>query len=187
MSSHVLSRLPRFDTALDADALSRIGVQGATPPTAPEAPADEIESEAPEPAVEPGADLAEVTAMVAALGEAVQTIEAGAREQLRAAIASLAADLFPQLSQAFLAEEIARTLEPMVPVSISALEIRSQPALAEPLREAVARIGSLAERCTVVEQEPPDAPGVEVSWQTGGLTFDFERLLADSLARLNAA
>lgn len=188
MSSHVLSRLPRFDTALDADTLSRIGVQGTPPPAVPEAAAPaEADSQPTEPDTDPGPDLTQLNAMVAALSTAVQQVEAQGREQVRTVLQSMAQQLLPRVSEAFLAEEIARTLEDVVPVSVSALEIRAKPALAPALREAVARTEALAGRCTVAEQDTSDPPGVEVSWQTGGLTFDFDSLLTDSLARLDAA
>ena len=48
----------------------------------------------------------------------------------------------------------------------------------------VAAQPALAGRCTVIAAE--GRTGVDVSWRTGGVTFDFDGLLAACLAQLGA-
>ena len=184
MSSAVLSRLPRFDVEPDADALNRMGLRAGPEgdvPAVEETPAIE------EPPVEPGPDLSEVTALVATLSQTIDRVEREAGQQVQATLQSMARELFPILGEKLLAEEIAATLKDVLPVSIAALELRVATPLAEPLREAMARSEALSARCSLVEHDTPGQPSVEVSWQTGGMTFDFDGLLAASLARLEAS
>jgi len=74
----------------------------------------------------------------------------------------------------------------MVPSSAPAVEIRAQTALLEKLRAAVEHMPSLADRCAVVPAGEDEDAEVRVSWETGGLTFDFDGLLKACLAQMES-
>ena len=75
----------------------------------------------------------------------------------------------------------------MIPSTAPSVEIRAQPALLDKLRDVVEKTASLSERCSVVPAETTDDEQVRVSWETGGLTFDFDGLLNACLAQLESS
>lgn len=196
MSNAVLARLPRFDadTGDAAERLRRVletagdaeAERQATPAEA-EAPAPEPDEPDSEPPAPPGPDPAALDAAIVALGEAAERVEREGQAQVAASLAALAGELFPRLAEAFLAAEIARHMEGLVPVSVAAIEITAPAELAERLGDAIARSPALSERCTVASAADSGDTRVEVSWSTGGAIFDFDALLAACLARLEPA
>lgn len=131
-------------------------------------------------------DLRKVEASLTALNGKLDKLEREAKAQTVEAIQAIAAKLFPMLSKAFLAEEIGRHLPKLVPASAAVVEIRAEDSLAAELQAMVERHASLANRCTILPT-PADGQGrVDVSWQTGGLSFDFDGLLQASLSHLNS-
>jgi hypothetical protein len=131
-------------------------------------------------------EFAEIEIMLSAMSDAIERIERESREHSVRVTQSIAAKLFPELSRLFLSEEIGRHLPVMVPSSAPAVEIRAQPALVEKLREAVENSSSLSDRCAVVPASDDEGAQVRVSWETGGLTFDFDGLLKACLAQLDS-
>lgn len=131
-------------------------------------------------------DLTALEASLAALNGRLERIERDARAQAVENVRSMAAKLFPLLSKAFLAEEIGRHLPALVPASATVVEIHAEESLASYLRDMVERNSSLAHRCTVLPASAPGQGRIDVSWQTGGLTFDFDGLLQACLAQLNS-
>jgi hypothetical protein len=131
-------------------------------------------------------DLSKIEASLAALNAKLDKIERDARTQTLQSVTSIAAKLFPELSSAFLADEIGRHLPAMVPPSAAVVEIRAEASLADKLRDLVERTPALAHRCTVTAVEAEGQGRVDVSWQSGGLTFDFDALLRACLAHLNS-
>jgi hypothetical protein len=129
-------------------------------------------------------EFAEIEIMLTALSDTIERLEQESRERAVSITQSIASRLFPELSRLFLAEEIGRHLPGMIPSTAPAVEIRAQPALLEKLRDLVDKTASLSERCSVVPAETSDDGQVHVSWETGGLTFDFDGLLNACLARL---
>ena len=193
MSSALLSNLPRFDRddqTHPAEQLKRMLGQmqaAAARPTAttsqPETPPEE-EEEASSP-MDAGPKLAEVESLIAQLSSTLVRIEGEARDHSVQVTQALAARLFPELSRQFLADEIARHLPDLVPASVPTLEIRAQQEMLDKLDPIIARESSLAGRCKLVPAETAGEPRVLVSWKTGGVTFDFEGLLAACLAHLD--
>ena len=131
-------------------------------------------------------DLTALEASLAAMTGRLEKIERDARAQAVENIRSMAAKLFPLLSKAFLAEEIGRHLPSLVPASAAVVEIHAEESLASDLRDMVERNSSLAHRCTILPASAPGQGRIDVSWQTGGLTFDFDGLLQACLAQLNS-
>jgi hypothetical protein len=148
-----------------------------------EAPLSELPLQPPPPAQ---LDLATLEASLAALNGKLEKIERDARAQAVENIRSMAAKLFPLMSKAFLAEEIGRHLPALVPASAAVVEIYAEESLASALRDMVERNNSLAHRCTILPASAPGQGRIDVSWQTGGLTFDFDGLLQACLAQLNS-
>lgn len=132
-------------------------------------------------------DMSAVNAAVAALQQATHEIEDKLREQVVDGVQSLASKLFPQLSGLFLAEEISRHLPALAPSSAPTIEIRAEPDLVEGIREAVERNQTLAPRCKFTPTNSSEDCRVHVSWDSGGVTFDFDGLLDACLTRMGSA
>jgi hypothetical protein len=193
MSSALLSSLPRFDKDDQHPAeqlkrmLGQMQAAAARPAAAP--PVEDIaeaeETAAPELDLAPS--LAEVEGLIGELSSALTRIEAESRNQAMQVTQSLAARLFPELSRKFLAEEIGQHLTRLVPASAPAVEIRARPQMLEKLEPIIAGHPDMSGRYTLVPAGVSDGPRVLVSWKTGGVTFDFEGLLAACLAHLDPA
>ena len=196
MSSAGLSGLPRFDTEPAAGAPSAPGrwlkeLDGkAMPEPARNAPSRDQAQAGPaavQAAETPALiDLKKIEASLAALNSKLDKIERDAQAQALQTVQSMAAKLFPELSRHFLAEEISRHLPGLVPDSAAVVEIRAEAELAGKLTELVERLPALAHRCTVTPTEAEGQGRVDVSWQSGGVTFDFDGLLQGCLSHLTS-
>jgi len=191
MSSALLSNLPRFDKddqTHPAEQLKRMLGQMQAAAARPAVPqpqpkeATEADQSTPE---DPGPALAEVEALISQLSATLTRIDNESRDQSMQVTQALAARLFPELSREFLAEEIARHLPKLVPASVPSLDIRAKQDMLDKLEPIIARETSLSGRCKLSLATPADEPRVLVSWKTGGVTFDFEGLLAACLAHLD--
>ncbi|MEQ9505284.1 MAG: hypothetical protein RLO80_03360 [Hyphomonas sp.] len=198
MSSAALTGLPRFDTEAAAGTSSgpsswlRELDSKAVPDAARKAPQDVQAATGPAPAAMPAVespallDLKKIEASLAALNSKLDKIERDAQAQALQTVQSMAAKLFPELSRHFLAEEIARHLPGLVPDMAAVIEIRAEAELAGKLTELVERLPALTHRCTVTPTEAEGQGRVDVSWQTGGVTFDFDGLLQGCLSHLTS-
>ncbi|KCZ87463.1 hypothetical protein HJA_13025 [Hyphomonas jannaschiana VP2] len=193
MSSALLSNLPRFDQGDQthpAEQLKRMLGQmqeaAARTKPAPEPTGESVEEEvqSPEP-VDLGPSLAEIESLAGQLSAVLGRIENEARDQAMQVTQALAARLFPELSQRFLAAEIAQHLPQLIPASVPSIEIRARQEVLNRLEPFIAHDPSLSERCKMTPAATADEPRVQVSWQTGGVTFDFEGLLAACLSHLD--
>ena len=143
--------------------------------------------EAPLPLPDNGADQdTSLEALIEGLSDGLIRFEREAHEKAVELAQSLASSLFPELSNLFLAEEIARHLPKLVPASSTSIEIRTVPGLADRVREMVDKQDGLAWRCTVVPSEAEGSGKVSICWGEGGVTFDFDGLLEACLARMNS-
>lgn len=131
-------------------------------------------------------DFKKIEASLATLNAKLDRVEREAQAQTLQTIQSIAARLFPELSKHFLADEISRHLASLVPASAAVVEIRAEAGLAEQLRELIERSPALAHRCTLTALPAEGEGRVDVSWQTGGLTFDFDGLLQACLSHLTS-
>ncbi|MEZ5999522.1 hypothetical protein [Hyphomonas sp.] len=191
MSSALLSNLPRFDGDAQthpAEQLKRMLGQmqaaAARPAASPPQPEEAVEDDQ-----ATGEDLspshAQVESLISQLSSALARIESEARDQSMQVTQALAARLFPELSREFLAEEIARHLPKLIPASVPSFEIRAQQQMLDKLDPIIANEASLSGRCKLAPAASEDEPQVLVSWKTGGVTFDFEGLLAACLTHLD--
>ena len=197
MSDSPLANLPRFDTQPARQPAELLdSLLGRTPSAPVPEPIMAPLEEAPEPVVaapapppppeEERVSLAEVEALTAAFARQLDEMDGRIRAEVTAGIQAISARLFPRLSQHFLAEEIGRHLPELVPVSVPRLEVAASPALAEQLQPVIARTPALAKRCQFEPAEGMDSGQVRVSWQTGGLAFDFDGLMEACLAELES-
>lgn len=195
MSDAVFASLPRFDANAGRPRAAGSWLKeldGHAPHEPAETPAPRI----PEPTAKADApvvdtspqplDLKKIEASLITLNSRLDKIERDAQAQTLQTIQSLAAKLFPELSREFLAEEIGRHLAALVPTSAAVVEIRAEASLADKLRELVERTPGLAHRCTVTAAAAEGQGQVEVSWQAGGLSFDFDGLLQACLSHLTS-
>jgi hypothetical protein len=192
MSKPVFAGLPRFDVAsatppgswrrpLDETPLARPAAP-AIAPSREDIPPQVAAAEAPP--VRP-ADLAQVEAALKSIAARLDRIERDAQAQAMQAVQTMTAKLFPELSRRFLAEEIGRSLPRLVPQSAAVIEIRAGEALAAELQERIAAMPGLANRCTVLPSGSESAGQADISWQSGGVSFDFDALLATLQAQFN--
>ena len=200
MSESFLASLPRFDRdgarpsarqlrlllgQMPADDAENGQARDVQPVPAPSefAPANSTDADG---TPDRAPEFAEIEIMLSAMSDAIERIERESREQTVRVTQSISARLFPELSRLFLADEIGRHLPVMVPSSAPAVEIRAQPALLEKLRATVGNMPGLTDRCAVVPAAEDEDAQVRISWETGGLTFDFDGLLTACLAQLDS-
>lgn len=190
MSDAVFSHLPRFDTPSErrpADWLKPLdgAVRTVQKPLPPEEAAPPPETAAaPISPPSAGGETGQMQKTIAALSSLMGRLETESRQQAVTTIQTMAGRLFPELSRQFMAEEIGRHLPGLIPAAVPGIDIHAPPDLAAKLEEMVAAQPALAGRCTVIAAE--GRTGVDVSWRTGGVTFDFDGLLAACLAQLGA-
>lgn len=193
MSEPVFAGLPRFDAAppraqggwkrpLDED--MPLAAKAARPPVVQsEDDTTGAEKPAPEPQLRP-VDLMQVEASLKSISARLDKIERETHAQCMQAVQTMTAKLFPELSRLFLAEEIGRSLPKLVPASAAVIEIRAGAILAGELKARIAAMPGLADRCTVLPSGPDEVGKADISWQSGGVSFDFDALLATLQAQL---
>ncbi len=195
MSDAVFSQLPRFDVASGPRPAEwlRAMTAGETRPGAHPAPREEADVVAPVPVkAEPVTvrpipqETAALQATISSLAKAMERIEAESRQQTVDTVRAIAGQLFPELSRRFLAEEIGRHLPALIPATVPVVDVRADPALAAQLEDMISRHPSLEGRCNVIPVEGQGNGRADVSWRTGGVTFDFEGLLAACLNDLGS-
>lgn len=129
-------------------------------------------------------DLRKLEASMTELNARLDKIERDAQAQTTEAVQSIASRLFPRLSKDFLAEEIGRHLPDLIPPLAALVEIRADVSLTDDLQAILDRNPALAGRCTILSGAGQGC--VDVSWKTGGLSFDFDGLLQACLSHLNS-
>lgn len=186
MSDAVFSQLPRFDAvtaARPADWLRAMNSGDLQAPSRPVAQEEVTPAPTPPSKSEPAIvrpipqETAALQATVSNLAKLMERIEAESRQQTAETVQQIARQLFPELSRRFLAEEIGRHLPGLIPASVPVVDIRAEPELAAQLKEIISRHPTLEGRCNVIAEEGQGTRSAEVSWRTGGVTFDFEGLL----------
>ncbi|RAN37527.1 hypothetical protein [Hyphomonas pacifica] len=181
MSESPFASLPRFDDAhYGSSALE-------------EAATHEISAPPPQlalPSEEPVATKPELDPNVALLMKRLSDEVAAANErvlhQTKQWVIAIAEKLFPELSKACLADEIARQLPELLPEGGNRMEIKAGEALAEDLQNILQQSDRISSVCTIVPQRNMSGQTVEVSWVTGGLEMDFDGLLAACVSRVQA-
>jgi hypothetical protein len=185
MSEPAFSNLPRFDDAQDeAPALRLRRMMETASPSRPEPVAPEpVELPIVPPAVVHAMDeeVLAMRAMVSDLARVVGRIEAEARQTSLEIVRAMTAQLFPELSRHFLAEEIVYHLPGLLPAAAPEIVIRATPELADQILQLIRLHPALEGRCVVVPVEGQSGGRAEVSWKTGGVTFDFDALLSACL------
>ncbi|MBA4227557.1 MAG: hypothetical protein C0456_13090 [Hyphomonas sp.] len=192
MSEAIFSNLPRFDVVAGPRPAEWLRAMIAGEET--HAPAQLPEMEEPEPlfADEPmpaqpavvhpvPRETVALQAAVSGLAGLMERIDQESRQYAVETAQAVAAQLFPELSRRFLAEEIGRNLPGLLPSAAPVVDIYAEPELAAQMVEMVSRHPSLEGRCNIIPSEDQGFGRAEVSWRTGGVTFDFEGLLTACL------
>lgn len=186
MNRSVFHNLPRFDGADDVfeDLLDTDQTAGQHQ-TLPEAE----EATPLEPAPEPQPHWRDEVhdAMREALvsfDTATRDVPAKMQQQAHEAVLTFLGDLFPKLSELFLAEEIARHLPDLLPTSKADIQIKAAPDIATELEE-ITLLNDFPTTDYSIVSEPKFRLGqVEISWASGGFSYDFSDRLERSLEQL---
>jgi len=196
----IFADLPRFDTPPMPGQLAAFlqAAAGGAPTVYPNG--DPIEAEpgddpassksqaaadAAEPDAVPAVAEDDLKAVIAEFKSAIEAVEASVEAQVTRATHALAMRLFPKLSDAFLADEVARQLPDLVPLPVCRIHVQAEDRLTYKLNELLAET-DLAQRCEIVVDPAPSDSRIRVSWESGGVVFDFDGLLQACLARLQA-
>jgi hypothetical protein len=92
-------------------------------------------------------------------------------------ITGIASELFPALTEAFLAEELARELPALLEQIEDRTEISAAPEFCDALQTALQR-GAVRARDVRFKPSPHLQPGqVQIRWISGGADYDHARLL----------
>ena len=190
MNETVFAKLPSFDEPASAHR-PRTGLKSFDAPEPGPAEEDTAESEAEAQADEQAQarseQLAAVEQTLTSLAGAMEQLDEQANARTTETVLAISRKLFPELSEMFLAEEIARHLPGLLPEAAASVEILAEPHLADQLEDIVRHSNRLSGRCTIVRDEAPGRDRAEVSWGTGGLSFDFGGLLQACLSQLRAS
>ncbi|MEL6829485.1 MAG: hypothetical protein AAFO63_05060, partial [Pseudomonadota bacterium] len=120
------------------------------------------------------------------LGElkvAIESVETAIESQVMRATHTLAMRLFPKLGETFLADEIVAQLPELIPFPTARIDVQVDESLVYKLNELLAST-ELAKRCEIVVDPSPSDSRIRVSWESGGVVFDFDGLLQACLAKL---
>lgn len=156
---------------------------------APDTPEADV---APEETVDPviaakEAENGALDALNVSLTDVISQLGREAQEQAIANVQAIAAQLFPKLAERFLADELADHLPRLIPKLAPEVEIAVPAGLAIRLQAALARTNALPSNCRFVDAgkgQPENA--IRIIWPDGGYDFDFNALLLDCMAHINA-
>jgi hypothetical protein len=178
MSESPFANLPRFDQSPDhmAGAMNAMAdVPALADDPSPEEPVEIV------PKLDPNVEI-----LLTRLSEEIERTNDRVLAQTTNWVTAIAEKLFPEMSKAFLAEEIGLQLPGLLPESANHVEITAPEPLSNEIHDVVQRSNKLASRCTVSPTPASARQDVEVSWVTGGLSLEFEGLLEACLGRLQS-
>ncbi len=193
MSEVLLSNLRRFDEIDDPNFQDRLNLLvGKVPLDEPNHSGGEAERVPEE--INPQAnvkqspmtDVMALETTLEALSDTISLLKQEANSQSVEVVQSLASKLFPELSDLFLAEEIGRHLPALIPQSVPEIELRAEPAQLVKIQQLLETKLALRAHLVITPLEHPSDSRVQISWKTGGISFDFDGLLDACLARLNS-
>lgn len=118
------------------------------------------------------------------LEAALSELERSALSHSQKLVSEFLHGAFPRLCEAFLAEEVMRVSDDLVPADIAALVLHVPDAYAPSFQRAISASPRLSEICELRPDQATDAILIEVDWGTGGLQFDMDQFLESSLGRL---
>ncbi len=180
---NALSQTPKKQSAqaenLPAESDFQVASDDPQSPEDVEVAPDAIEAPVapPPPEIDTGTILNSLEAAVAGLQkEALTHSQALVAEFLRAA--------FPNLCEAFLADEVMHATNAMSPNEIERLVLKVPAGFEPAFQRAVQASPEMTEICELQTHGHSDEIVVDVDWRTGGLQFDMNQFLESSLARL---
>lgn len=191
MTDSIVSSLPRFDAPKGLSPLIVFSDQSGTirsveaiaePPPAEEVVQD-ISVEPPPPDEE-ARFREQAEQMLERLIEAAGEMEASVVEKAAIAIGSIAQDIFPRFSSAFLLEEFALHLPDLIKLTPPVARIQAPPRIAQHLGLMSKSLASWPAGWTVEPAGELDAAHIEIVWDQGGLSYDPDKILAACLNRL---
>lgn len=146
-------------------------------PAEPQVGDEEISAQALLPEIDTGVILNHLEA-------ALSDLERSALSHSQKLVSEFVHAAFPRLCEAFLAEEVMRVSDDLVPADIASLILHIPDAYMPSFQRAISASPRLSERCELRPDQSHDAILVEVDWRTGGLQFDMDQFLESSLGRL---
>ncbi|MDX1293878.1 MAG: hypothetical protein R3265_13785 [Hyphomonas sp.] len=180
MSESPFANLPRFD-----ETPGEVSAMGDTCAPAPVDDAPQSADVDPPVEVVPALDP-NVEVLLNRLSDEIARTDERVLAQTTSWVTAIAEKLFPELSRAFLAEEIGLQLPGLLPESANRVEITAPEPLANELQDIIQRSNKLASHCSVSPVPETARQDVEVSWITGGLTLEFDGLLEACMGRLQS-
>ncbi len=188
--------LPRRDMALsqtdgqsdelnDDDASQSSDDAHGRSPEQAERPPDQTEIELQRAIASHEQSAARLSASAEQFADAVSALEGVVQSRVNQEVRAACCTLLPQLAKAMLPEEIARHLASLTiaPARQLRLAVGAQE-LCEPMREALDQHTSISDRVEIIANSDLDELRVELSWQNGGIDFEFDRLLEALCASL---
>jgi hypothetical protein len=91
---------------------------------------------------------------------------------------------FPNLSEAFLAEEVLTATQSMAPNEVDRLTLTVPAAFESAFQRSIQASSKMTEVCELKVHDATDDILVDVDWRSGGLAFDMTAFLESSLGRL---
>ena len=183
MSEALFAKLPRFDLpakrqTADIRPFDQPDPVAETPAQPDPAEADRVRA---------AEKLAAIEQTLTALAGKIDEVNARSKQETSEMVVSISEALFPELSRLFLAEEIGKHLPALLPDVATGVEIRAAKGLVESLNEMIGRSNRLSSLCAVIGDDAQIETQVEVTWRTGGLTFDQGVLLEACIDRLRSS
>jgi len=118
------------------------------------------------------------------LETAISGLEKDALTHSQALVAEFLRAAFPNLCEAFLADEVMRATSAMAPNEIERLVLKVPVAFENAFQRAVQASPDMTKICELQTHGHGEDIIVDVDWRTGGLHFDMNQFLESSLARL---
>jgi len=152
----------------------------------PEQIIGEVDMPAPEGAPDPiaiaqaelSARAVQLEQALVSVAETVAQIEIDAQTQIKNEIQIMAAQLFPVIGKAFLADELSKHIPKLVPSMVSSVEVIASPDMAEQLKGKLIMPDGQDAAIKVPASDPAAPMQVKLSWRSGGFDYNFDDLMA---------
>lgn len=146
--------------------------------------------EAPDPIAIAQAELsARATQLEKALvsvADTVAQIEIDAQTHIKNEIQNMAAQLFPAIGKAFLADELSKHIPGLVPSLVSSVEVIASPDMAEQLKGKLIMPDGQDAAIKLTASDTAAPMQVKLSWKSGGFDYNFDDLMAACVTHIHA-
>lgn len=118
------------------------------------------------------------------LTSSLERVERSVHEQAENAVRNVVQQAFPKLADLFLAEEVARHIPDLVPVNQPKVTIKTASFLTDAIQESLARNGGLPENCELTACDDVTTASVDIYWEKGGASANYDAFLDSCLQAL---